>query len=131
MRHQGSAHLRAGAKKQRKCACGKTTLANALLTTWPTISLVPGCAECAFTITGFPAASADAVSPPATENASGKLLDPNTATGPSGRSTERISALGSGVRCGSAGSMRAFTHEPSPPPAQKDEADSPCAPARL
>ncbi len=50
--------------------------------TWPTISLVPGCAWCAFTITGLPAAKAAAVSPPATENASGKLLAPKTATGP-------------------------------------------------
>lgn len=54
----------------------------AFCTARPTSSAVPGCAECAFAITGQPAASADAVSPPATENASGKLLAPNTATGP-------------------------------------------------
>ena len=42
------------------------------------------------TTTGFPAARADAVSPPATENARGKLLAPNTATGPIGRSIELI-----------------------------------------
>jgi hypothetical protein len=81
--------------------------------TCPTISLVPGCAVCALTITGLPAASAEAVSPPATEKASGKLLAAKTATGPSGRSTERRSALGIGVRSGSAGSMRAMAHEPS------------------
>src|SRR5262245_47517182 len=44
----------------------------------------PGWLGCAFTTTGQPAASALAVSPPATENASGKLLAPNTATGPNG-----------------------------------------------
>src|ERR1035441_9322074 len=43
--------------------------------TWPTISLVPGCAECALTMTGLPAAKAEAVSPPATAKASGKLLE--------------------------------------------------------
>ena len=78
-----------------------------------TSSLVPGCAGCAFTTTGQPAASAEAVSPPATENASGKLLAPKTATGPSGRSIERKSGRGSGCRSGSAGSIRACTHEPS------------------
>ncbi len=74
--------------------------------------LFPGCAGCALTMTGLPAASADAVSPPATEKARGKLLAPKTATGPSGRSMERMSGLG-GVRSGSAVSMRAITHEPS------------------
>ena len=39
---------------------------------------VPGCASCAFTTTGQPAAKAEAVSPPATENANGKLLAPKT-----------------------------------------------------
>lgn len=33
-------------------------------------------------MTGLPAAKADAVSPPATENPSGKLLAQKTATGP-------------------------------------------------
>ncbi len=47
----------------------------------PTSSDVPGWAEWALTMTGQPAASADAVSPPATENASGKLLAPKTPTG--------------------------------------------------
>ena len=74
--------------------------------------LVPGCAAWAFTMTGFPAARADAVSPPATEKASGKLLAPKTATGPTGQSMDRRSGRG-GLRSGSAVSMRAFCHEPS------------------
>jgi hypothetical protein len=53
-------------------------------------------------ITGQPAASAEAVSPPATEKASGKLLAPKTTTGPSGRNIERTSGFGTGWRCGSA-----------------------------
>ena len=53
------------------------------------------------------------VSPPATENASGKFDAPNTATGPSGTSMRRRSGLGSGLRSGWARSMRASTHEPS------------------
>ncbi len=36
------------------------------------------------TITGFPAASAEAVSPPSTENANGKLLAAKLSTGPTG-----------------------------------------------
>ena len=63
-----------------------------------TSSPVPGCAGWALTMTGLPAAKADAVSPPATENASGKLPAPKTATGPSGRSMERMSGLGRGLR---------------------------------
>lgn len=55
---------------------------------------VRGWEPCAFTTTGHPAASADAVSPPGTENASGKLLAPNTATGPSGTSIRRRSGRG-------------------------------------
>ena len=53
-----------------------------------------------FNATGQPAASADAVSPPATENARGKLLAQNTATGPSGTDIERMSGFGSGWRSG-------------------------------
>ena len=49
-----------------------------------------------------PAASAEAVSPPATEKASGKLLAPKTATGPSGTMAMRRSGRGSGARSGSA-----------------------------
>ncbi|KGS26697.1 hypothetical protein X941_4274 [Burkholderia pseudomallei MSHR5569] len=44
-------------------------------------SVWPGCA---FTTTGHPAANAEAVSPPSTENANGKLLAANIATGPMG-----------------------------------------------
>ena len=62
----------------------------------PTNSEVPGCAGCALTITGAPAARAEAVSPPATEKASGKLLAEKTATGPSGIYRWRRSGLGNG-----------------------------------
>ncbi len=48
------------------------------------------------TTTGQPAASAEAVSPPAVEKASGKLLAPKTATGPSGTIRWRMSARGRG-----------------------------------
>ena len=78
-----------------------------------TNSEVPGCAGCPLTITGFLAAKADAVSPPATEKARGKLLAPNTTTGPSGISMRRKSGRASGLRSGNAGSIRAFTKEPS------------------
>ena len=54
------------------------------------------------TITGQPAASALAVSPPAVEKASGKLLAPNTATGPMGTSMRRTSGRGIGLASGSA-----------------------------
>ena len=79
----------------------------------PTSSEVPGWASCALTTTGQPAARADAVSPPATEKANGKLLAPNTATGPSGTLRWRISGRGNGVRSGWAGSMRAWFQLPS------------------
>src|SRR5579864_2156253 len=46
---------------------------------------VTGCPSCAFTTTGQPAARAEAVSPPATENANGKFDAANTAAGPTGR----------------------------------------------
>ncbi|MNT23718.1 hypothetical protein D3C72_1591490 [compost metagenome] len=72
----------------------------------PTSSEVPGCAEWALTITGQPAARAEALSPPATEKARGKLLAPNTATGPSGMLRRRRSTFGSGWRSGCAGSIR-------------------------
>ena len=79
----------------------------------PTSSEVPGWASWALTTTGQPAASAEAVSPPATEKASGKLLAPKTATGPSGMERWRMSGRGNGVRSGSAGSMRAPFQLPS------------------
>ncbi len=50
---------------------------------------VCGWPSCAFTTTGQPAASADAVSPPATENAKGKFDAEKTATGPTGRTIRR------------------------------------------
>jgi hypothetical protein len=46
---------------------------------------VRGCDPWALSTTGHPAASADAVSPPATEKAKGKLLDPNTLLSYTGR----------------------------------------------
>ena len=79
----------------------------------PTSSEVPRWALCAFTITGAPAARAEAVSPPATEKASGKLLAPKTATGPSGILARRKSARGDGWRWGRAGSMVASRKLPS------------------
>jgi hypothetical protein len=75
-------------------------------------SEVAGCAGCALTTTGHPAASADAVSVPATEKANGKLLALKTATGPIGINIRRMS--GRGGRCsGFARSIRASTHDPS------------------
>ncbi|KAG1245188.1 hypothetical protein G6F68_015163 [Rhizopus microsporus] len=84
---------------------GRPCVATAAWITRPTISEAPGWALWALTMTGQPAASADAVSPPATEKASGKLLAPKTATGPSGTLARRRSARGSGWRSGWAGSM--------------------------
>src|SRR5688572_12149678 len=78
-----------------------------------TNSQVPGCAGCALNTTGQPAASALTVSPPAVENAKGKLLAPNTATGPNGTCICRRSGLGAGTLSGSAVSMMAFTQLPS------------------
>ena len=49
------------------------------------------------TITGEPAANADAVSPPATEKANGKLLAANTPTTPIGRRMRRSSGRGGTV----------------------------------
>ena len=60
---------------------GSSHFATARVTAWPTSSLVPGWALCALTITGQPAANADATSPPATEYASGKFVALNTTTG--------------------------------------------------
>jgi len=65
------------------------------------------------TITGQPAASADAVSPPQTLNANGKLLAAKTSTGPSGTSTRRRSGRGTGLACGSFVSMTTSSSEPS------------------
>ncbi len=70
-----------------------------------TSSPTPGCAGCPRTATGQPAASAAAVSPPATEKASGKLLAPKIATGPTGILRRRRSGR-RGVRSGCAVSTR-------------------------
>src|SRR5437868_6052384 len=61
---------------------------------------------------GHPTAKAEAVSPPATEKAKGKLLAPKTATGPIGINIRRISGRG-GVRSGSAASTRKSCQLPS------------------
>ena len=72
------------------------------------------CAGCPFTTMLHPAANADAVSPPATEKANGKLLAPKIPTGPQGDvHLPGCRVLGSGWRSGCARSMRASTHEPS------------------
>jgi len=55
---------------------------------------VSRCDPCAFNTTGQPAASPDAVSPPGTEKAKGKLLEPKTAIGPTGNSIRRRSGPG-------------------------------------
>ena len=72
---------------------GAPAEASAWVTTSAVTSEVTGCASCAFTTTGQPAASAEAVSPPATENANGKLDAANTATGPTGRLIRRRSGM--------------------------------------
>ena len=70
---------------------GAPAEASAAVTAAAVCSEVTGCASCALTTTGQPAASAEAVSPPATENANGKFDAANTATGPAGRLTRRTS----------------------------------------
>jgi len=72
---------------------------------------VSGCAGCAFTITGQPAANAVAVSPPAVEYANGKLAAPNTTTGPSGTNIFRMSGFG-GFLSGMAVSILASSQSP-------------------
>ena len=76
-------------------------------------ALVPGCALCALTITVLPPAKADAVSPPAVENARGKLLAANTATGPKGTNILLRSGLGIGDLFESPFSITASTQDPS------------------
>ncbi|GIV57732.1 MAG: hypothetical protein KatS3mg042_0645 [Rhodothermaceae bacterium] len=99
--------------RREKVPGGKPVAATARSMARPTSSEVPGCAGWALHTTGQPAASAEAVSPPATEKARGKLLAPKTTTGPRGTSIRRTSGFGTGRRSGSAVSMRAPTHEPS------------------
>src|SRR5688572_3509435 len=54
----------------------------------------PGWDGCALTTTGQPAARAEAVSPPGTLKAKGKLLAAKTATGPIGTTVRRRSGRG-------------------------------------
>ena len=82
-------------------ASGSPASATAPLSSRATSAPVPGCDGWPLTITGQPAASADAVSPPAVENASGKLEAPNTATGPTGTRMRRTSGRGIGTASGS------------------------------
>src|SRR5580693_8870121 len=96
-----------------KTPAGSPLAATARVTAAATISEVPGWASCALTTTGQPAARAEAVSPPATEKASGKLLAANTATGPMGTRRDRTSGRRAGLRSGSAWSMRAPFQLPS------------------
>ncbi|MCY1232252.1 hypothetical protein D9M72_447330 [compost metagenome] len=103
---------RPASNSSEKVPSGRSSSATACWTARPTSSEVPGCAECALTTTGQPAASAEAVSPPATEKASGKLLAPNTATGPMAMRCMRRSGRG-GVRSGSAASKVASCQRPA------------------
>ena len=73
-------------------------------------SLVPQCIGWDFTITGQPLARALAVSPPAVENAKGKLLAPKTTTGPRATDVFRKSGFGKGFLLGSAISIKFSLH---------------------
>ena len=94
------------ASTNEKTPAGRSCAATARVTARATSTPVRGWAGWPLTTTGQPAASADAVSPPAVEKASGKLLAPKTATGPSGTIRCRRSGRGRGVRSGSAASSR-------------------------
>src|SRR5689334_16962790 len=72
---------------------GAPAAASAPVTISAHTSEVTGWASCALTTTGHPAASADAMSPPTTENAKGKFDAANTATGPIGRLIRRRSGV--------------------------------------
>ena len=85
----------------------------ALITAPATISPVAACIGCDFTITGHPAANAAAVSPPAVENANGKLEAPKTTTGPRAIFIFLKSTFGIGWRSGWAVSIEASTHSPA------------------
>ena len=99
-------------KSMEKAPSGQLHFLRESRTFRPTNKAVPGCAWWAFTMTGQPAAQAEAESPPATEKARGKLLAQNTATGPIGRSIERISGFGMGWRSDCARSTLASTQWP-------------------
>ena len=72
-----------------------------------------GCPEWAFTITEQPAARADAVSPPATEKANGKLLAAKLSTGPTGILKRRTSGRTPNTNAESASSMRTSRYSPA------------------
>jgi hypothetical protein len=115
VRHERRADLVARALQERERAGREPEAATARSIGAATSADVPAFDGCAFATTGQPAASADAVSPPATPNASGKFDAPNTATGPSGTIVRRRSGRG-GVAVGSARSMidvelRALAHD--------------------
>ena len=108
--HERLAHVVAGALHEREGAVGQAGVgARGATRQAATASLVPGWDGWPLATTGQPAASADAVSPPATPKASGKLLAPNTATGPIGTSMRRTSGRGIGCASGSAVSIIAST----------------------
>ncbi len=95
-----------------KTPIGKPRAVTALPIAVAISSDVPGCPGWALTITGQPAANAEAVSAPATENANGKLLAAQTATGPMGARIRRRSGFRSGLRSSIARSMLAARHVP-------------------
>ena len=74
----------------------KPDLVRALFTAPSIIAQVFGCEGWAFATTALPEAMAEAESPPATENASGKLLAAKMATTPSGWFCRRRSGRGAG-----------------------------------
>ena len=96
-----------------KVPAGMSQASTALAIAVATSSDVPGWARCALTTTGFPVHRALAVSPPATEKASGKLLEPNTTTGPTGRLARLRSGRGRGCRSGRARSILGSVQFPS------------------
>ncbi len=99
--------------KLEKTPLGIPVFSAAFIIADETSSPVPACMGCDFTITGQPAAKAAAVSPPAVEYASGKLLAPKTTTGPNGKSIFLRSGLGIGFLSEIAVSIVASTQEPS------------------
>ena len=83
---------------------GKFNAFSAVCTRPCTRTEVCGWPGCALTTTEQPAARAEAVSPPSTENAKGKLLAENMATGPSGTRTRCMAGWPAGGPPATAGS---------------------------